>query len=149
VCQPCGGGDVCNAPDCDQGTCGTQPLTGPACGICGTCNSGTCEGSLSEPCPVNEICDAGSCACIPEAIPDAPPLTCCPAGGRAVCFPVGHQTIVVAGTCAEIPLSGGCPTNHTLCQATEPLGEFACQACCPPGSTCETVGGYCRQGTTA
>jgi hypothetical protein len=103
----------------------------------GTCNAqGQC---VCTDCPVSETCVQGECACGLSG-GTAAPFTCCVS--RASCAEAGGSDFVVAGTCE---LVSSCPAGYTTCVATQPLDGQACQACCPRGSSCDPIGGFCRQ----
>jgi hypothetical protein len=161
------GPDTCPAPETcgggDPGTpnvCGCTPVDpcGPtSCGDltnncgevidCGGCPTGQTCGGGGAPnvcgctlCPVNETCSGGGCDC--KGFGEVAPFTCCPSSGvilgRCASANNSSGTMTVADTCEFV--SGGCPPGYTTC-----LGS-ACQACCPPGTTCDPAG-FCRQST--
>jgi hypothetical protein len=163
-CGPdgCGNGGTCGCGAGGTCTRGTVCPSGQICTCPGglACNpvSGQCPPPPPPPppprppctgCPVGEDCDHtdGRCEC---GIGSMAPNTCCrnlDGSTYGDCAGAGSATFIVAGTCAEV---SSCPSGYTACVATQPLigpdGQpTACQACCPPGTTCDPVGGFCRQ----
>ena len=139
---PCEGGRVCTAAgacaDCSDadnpcpdggccrpdGTCADTQTDGANCGTCGS------------RCPLNETCVAGACKCGSFPSRATSTFTCCPGGSSSSTCVYPGSGFVVADTCAS---ADSCPTGYTECPGEE------CAACCPPGTTCDAAGGFCRQ----
>lgn len=160
----CGAGGTCTpGAVCSAGqkcTCPSGQVCNPASGQCPGPPATTTTTTTTAPptttttgvptttttpvpctdCPVSENCVQGvGCACGLSG-GTAAPFTCCVS--RASCAPSGSSDFIVAGTCA---VESSCPAGYITCVATQPLNGLACQACCPPGSTCDPIGGFCRQ----
>jgi hypothetical protein len=95
---------------------------------CGRCNNR---------CPLNTVCDGGECIC--QDCGQEPTRTCCPPGGATICicWPVDNPQARFAD-----PTNGDSCTVIGCPPAQQCLGP-GCQACCPPGSTCDTSTGTC------
>jgi hypothetical protein len=133
ACTP---GEVC--PAGQECTCPSGQVCNPASGQCGA-------PPCLQRCPVNESCTNGQCACAGFGESVAP-NTCCPArssGGldHDVCNIAGvSPDFVLADTCVQVT---SCPSGYTPCVGPTNDG---CQACCPPGTTCNPAG-FCVQET--
>ena len=112
-------GDSCTFyADQSKNDCGTG---GGMCGLCPAvttdrCDTGACLCGTSQACPLNQVCDGGSCVtpCGPSTCPDG----CCTAG---VCISTSSQTDTQCGSGGET--CGTCP--HGTCGALG-LGKGAC-----------------------
>jgi Stigma-specific protein, Stig1 len=90
-------------------------------------------GSCGKRCQINAICNAGQCQCKTKTC-DAH-AQCCASGMACECFTVGNPFgFTNPSDCKPI----NCPVEQ---QCIGPK----CQACCPPGSTCDRSTGTCLQ----
>ena len=145
--QTCGGGGT--ARECGCGAVGGPCCaSGAACLNGGTCCNGQCVdtatdarncGACGNGCVVNGTCAAGACLCAGR--PVRGDGSCClnsSQPGQSCANP----TFFLADTCAQVT---ECPPGYTPCVG------YACRACCPAGTTCDTTitattdGGFCRQ----
>lgn len=137
---------------CD-GTCRDFRRDREHCGGCGSacaagqsCCAGTCR-SCADPCPVNETCVDGCCVC-GKYRESVAPFTCCGSEGQCI-HAGGPAGYLLPGTCDS---ADRCPDGHVPCEGLpkgcdtpwEPDTCF-CKTCCPPGTICNEVHGYCMQ----
>jgi hypothetical protein len=165
VGQPCQDGQcVCDDQSCPDGCCDGATCVavdqqsaqqcgtgGAACQGCGddACCAGGCVdlqadplncGGCGIPCPVNEACVDGKCTCGERGSSEAP-FTCCPGGAQVICSHAGGSDFTRADNCEVVT---ACPGGFITCVGMGP--DFDCQACCPPGTSCDQKGGFCFQG---
>lgn len=127
-----------------DGDCGAGTICCDGACVAGSNDDPTNCGCARERCPVNETCVAGRCGC--DGSSAVAPNTCCPptSGSFSACAFPGENVFVVADTCATV---FECPEGYAACVGV--LGDpnelyDTCQACCPPGATCDPLG-FCRQ----
>jgi hypothetical protein len=93
-------------------------------------------GSCGNRCQINGICVAGTCQCSTGSCPSVNSgAQCCGSGMACECFTVGNPFgFTDPSTCKPV----NCPLEQ---QCIGPK----CQACCPPGLTCDRSTGTCLQ----
>ena len=141
----CGGscGVACaGGKSCQGGTCACLSGQTDCGGVCVTTSTDPRNcGACGKRCQLNATCNAGVCACVQSGCPVSV-ASCCPLGAGMPCQcadQLGSDTFINGGTCAVI--SPACPADYQTCIG--PPGT--CQACCPPGSTCDHSTGACLQ----
>jgi hypothetical protein len=150
-CKPKSNGTGCSGGTCQGGRCvsnqsavllGCPPGTTECNGRCVDLASDPLNcGSCGKRCQLNATCTGGVCTCVQSGCAISP-ATCCPVGVSIPCQcadELGSDTFLNGATCDSI--IDRCPAGFQICVGA----QGTCQACCPPGSTCDRSTGACLQ----
>jgi hypothetical protein len=145
-CTVCNDQDACTQDGCMNGTCRTQPLTGPTCPT-GVCVDGRCQcGGAGQPCCAGGACNEPGTMCMNGTCggcgADGQP--CCGSGssGGNICGPgllcEGGKCGKCGGAGQPCCADGSCQTGNVCAGATricQPCGGMG-QPCCATGDAC-------------